>query len=66
MLAVDYSKIMFSQDPNFLIEIGEELGEIGMRIEEYFEDKAQDIEGAIIKDGDKFRIYIVQTRDQIN
>ena len=37
-----------------------------MRIEEYFEDKAQDIEGAIIKDGDKFRIYIVQTRDQIN
>lgn len=37
-----------------------------MQIEEYFDEIAQDIEGAIVREGSELKIYVVQTRDQIH
>ncbi len=42
-----------------------ELGKIAHAIEESYNGAAQDIEGAIVFEGEKHIIYVVQTRNQI-
>jgi hypothetical protein len=42
--------------------VGAKLGEIGRNIELAYEGVAQDIEGAIVKEGSQLAYYVVQTR----
>ena len=51
--------------PAVLLEVGTKLGEIGRSIELAYEGIAQDIEGAIVKQGGSLTYYVVQTRAQI-
>eukprot|EP00347_Sterkiella_histriomuscorum_P002420 403368223 len=64
---VDYGTIQYSQDPQTLIQLGKQLGQVGQAIESSYGGHAQDIEGAIVYEGQTKtpKIYVVQTRNQI-
>jgi hypothetical protein len=62
---IDYTEVELSLKPQLLIEVGAKLSEIGRLIELAYEGIAQDIEGAIVKQGTQLTYYVVQTRAQI-
>jgi phosphoglucan,water dikinase len=60
---VDYSQLRLTKDPQALVDLGTQLCKLGIHLERHFGD-AQDIEGALCRDGDEDQLYIVQSRPQ--
>ena len=57
---VDYSQLKYTKDPQALVDLGIKLCEVGMKLEQYFQEP-QDIEGALCAE----QLFIVQSRPQM-